>query len=313
LDVPGALDTAIVRRLFPWVEIALGVWLLLATGPALAVVAGFTVALFLAYLVLVARALRRPEPVDCGCFGAFGDSQVTTITLWRNVALVLTAALSVVAGLRGFGVIGSVVEGGALAWLAATALTVTVAVLATYRPAASTDLDDDAVAPGSGGSVDEDGDYVREAAPLLSFLDEDGALVSLENALHEGAHLLVFLSPHCEPCLRVAPLVPEWASRLGPVRVRAVLRGTPHLLTGRDDLAVLRGHAWFDPYSIARRQLGTGSPGAVLVGLDGLLVVEFVDDVLERLREAGVTGRAGGESGEAGDAAGDSGEVSDAR
>ena len=38
LQVPSALDTVFVRRLSPWVEVALGAWLLLATGPALVVV-----------------------------------------------------------------------------------------------------------------------------------------------------------------------------------------------------------------------------------------------------------------------------------
>ena len=50
-----------------------------------------TLLLFVAYLVLVARAVRRPEPVDCGCFGALGDSQVTRVTVWRNAALVVAA------------------------------------------------------------------------------------------------------------------------------------------------------------------------------------------------------------------------------
>ena len=54
----------------PWLEVALGVWLLLATGPALAVVAVLTLVLFVAYLALVVVAVRGPEPADCGCFGA---------------------------------------------------------------------------------------------------------------------------------------------------------------------------------------------------------------------------------------------------
>ena len=105
LRVPRVVDTPVVRRLVPWVEVALGAWLLLATGPALVVVALLTLALFVAYLVLVVRAVRGPEPVDCGCFGAIGDSRVTRVTVWRNVALVVSSALAVVAGLRGAGLL----------------------------------------------------------------------------------------------------------------------------------------------------------------------------------------------------------------
>ena len=62
--------------------------------------------LFVAYLMLVVRAVRRPEPVDCGCFGALGDSEVTPMTVWRNVLLVVAALLAVVAGLQGVGLAG---------------------------------------------------------------------------------------------------------------------------------------------------------------------------------------------------------------
>ena len=133
LEVPKALDTPFVRRLSPWVEVALGAWLLLATGVALVIVATLTLLLFIAYLVLVARAVRRPEPVDCGCFGALGDSQVTRVTVWRNAALVLSALLAVVAGLQGVGLIGAVVDGDALPWIATATLTAAVAALVTYR------------------------------------------------------------------------------------------------------------------------------------------------------------------------------------
>jgi ABC-type transport system involved in cytochrome bd biosynthesis fused ATPase/permease subunit len=75
LDVPAVLRHPLLRRALPWVEIALGVWLVLATGSALVVVAALTLGLFLAYLWLVVRAVRMPEAVDCGCFGALGDTR----------------------------------------------------------------------------------------------------------------------------------------------------------------------------------------------------------------------------------------------
>ena len=135
LEVPAVLDTVLVRRLSPWLEVALGVGLLLTTGAALVVVAVLTLVLFVGYLLLVVRAVRRPEPVDCGCFGALGDAQVTTMTVWRNVALLVAALLAVVAGLQGVGLLGSLGDTDLLAWVASAALTAAIAVLvAPPRP-----------------------------------------------------------------------------------------------------------------------------------------------------------------------------------
>ena len=293
LQVPRPGDTLVVRRILPWVEVALGTWLLLATGPALVVVALLTVVLFLAYLVLVVRAVGRPEPVDCGCFGALGDDRVTRVTVWRNAALVVAAVLSVLAGLRGHGVIAMLAEGSAVAWVSMTALAVAVAVLVTHRsttPDAATA--GDAAAP----DVDDDGEYVRRTAPHVALLDEDGSLFPLHRRTMEAAHLLVFVTPGCGPCARIAPQVPDWAAFLAPLAVKAVVLGEPSLLDG--DLAVLRGHASFDPYDIARAAFGGSTPSAVLVGTDGLLaggpalgeqdVVAIVSEIRDHLRSAGV-------------------------
>ncbi len=296
LRVPTALDTPTVRRVVPWVEVALGTWMVLATGAALVVVAVLTSALFVAYLGLVSIAVRGPEPVDCGCFGALGEDRVTRVTVWRNAALVLAALLSVLAGLLGHGVIGMLTQGSAWAWLAMTVLTVVVAVLVTHRsPTAPVAAPVGGAVGAAVAEIDEHGDYVRQETPVVAFLDERGTLFPLSHQTRRAAHLLVFVSPGCGPCARIAPLVPGWAEELSPVSVKAVVIGQPTLLEG--DLDVLRGHAYFDPYAIGRRAFGLGTPGAVLVGTDGMLaggpalgeqdVVDFVADVREHIRSAG--------------------------
>lgn len=298
LDVPAVVDTPLVRRLFPWVEIALGVWLLLATGTALVVVALLTLGLFLAYLVLVGRAVRRPEPVDCGCFGALGASEVTAVTVWRNAALVLSAALAVLAGLLGSGVVAVLIEDPEVwTWVVAAALTAAVAVLVTYRPqtkATAQPLPGDAIL--ADAHVDTNGEYVGGPAPAVQLLTEDGDLILLAHEAPRAAHLLVFLSPGCGRCAGIMPLVPGWSEELGPVRVRAVLTAGPSVL---DSYAPdLHGLAWFDPFSITRKAFGVGTPAAVLIGTDGQLaggpvngdeaVREFVAEIAEHLREAQV-------------------------
>lgn len=296
LEVPRALDTPFVRRLSPWVEVALGAWLLLATGPTLVVVAVLTLALFVAYLVLVARAVRRPEPVDCGCFGALGDSRVTRVTVWRNAALVLSALLAVVAGLQGVGLIGAVVAGDALPWVACSALAAAVAVLVAYRsPAAS------AAPAAPGPPADEDGGYERQQTPKAAVLDQEGRLLLLSHETGASAHLLVFLSPGCGPCGRIGPDLAGWAAELASVRLRAVVSSQPEVI---DALPYLQGLAWYDPFGITRAAFGVSTPAAVLLGTDGMLaggpvqgeddIRAFVAEVTEHLREARDAGAAVG-------------------
>lgn len=296
LDVPSVADTPLVRRLFPWVEIALGVWLLLATGSALVVVALLTLALFLAYLVLVVRASRRPETVDCGCFGALGDSEVTAVTVWRNAALVLSAALAVLAGVNGSGVLPALIDDPhAWAWVAAATLTAAVAGLVVYRAPAGPRGADPTTNALAAPAVGADGEYVRDAIPAAQVLDEDGELILIGEQTRGGALLLVFLSPGCAQCLGILPLLPTWSEELAPVTVRAVLNGTPAVLE-RPRVQHLRGMAWFDPHRITRTAFGCTAPSAVLLGADGLIaggpahghdsVLEFVAEIAEHLREA---------------------------
>jgi thiol-disulfide isomerase/thioredoxin len=281
LQVPTAVDTAFVRRLVPWVEVALGAWLLLATGTALVVVAVLTLLLFLAYLVLVSRAVRRDEPVDCGCFGALGDSRVTRVTVWRNAALVLSAALAVVAGLRDVGLIGAVVDGDALPWIAMAVLSAAVAVLVAYRSPES------AGEAASGLRLDAEGNYERQPTPRAAVLMQDGELRLLAHQTMTSAHLLVFLSPGCGPCERIGPHLEQWEKDLAPVTVRAVVSGQPAAV---DMYPWFAGRSWYDPFGITREAFGVRSPGVVLLGTDGMLAggpVEGEEDIFDFVAQVG--------------------------
>ena len=281
LEVPKAVDTASVRRLVPWVEVALGAWLLLATGTALVVVAVLTLLLFLAYLVLVSRAVRRDEPVDCGCFGALGDSRVTRVTVWRNAALVLSAALAVVAGLRDVGLIGAVVDGDALPWVAMAALSAAVAVLVAYRsPGSAAEAD-------GGLRLDAEGNYVRQPTPRAAVLTQDGELRLVAPETRTSAHLLVFLSPGCGACERIGPHLEQWEKDLSPVTVRAVVAAQP---TAVDRYPWFAGRSWYDPFSITRAAFGVRSPAVVLLGTDGMLAggpVEGEQDIFDFVAQLG--------------------------
>lgn len=291
MRVPAPLDAPWLRRLLPWVELALGLWLLVAAGAALVLVGFLVLVLFLGYLVLVVRALLGPEPADCGCFGAIGESRVTAVTAWRNALLVLAAALTVVGGFRDVSVLSDVRVDGVWAWLVAAGLAVAVAVLVTWR------TDDEGRTTATEGSgltaVDEEGDYVRTPIPRAQVVTEDGTVLLVGHQVVRGAHLLVFLSPGCGPCERLGPLLAGWQDRLAPVVVRAVVIGTPAVV---GSLPYLANHAWFDPHGITRDAFGVSTPAAVLLGTDGELaggpvvgeeaVLEFVEDLSEHLRQA---------------------------
>jgi hypothetical protein len=287
MRVPAPLATPWARRVLPWVEIAFGLWLLLATGAALVVVAALVTVLFAAYLVLVVRALRGPAPADCGCFGSIGESRVTPVTVWRNALLVLAALLTVLAGLGDVSVITDLGADGVWAWLLAAALTAAIAVLVTWRGGARAE-------PGPTGAVevDEDGEYVRTPIPRAQVMTENGRLLLVDQEVRRAAHLLVFLSPGCWQCQHIGPDLAGWQEDLEPIVLRAVVTGNPRIVSRMPYLA----GQWFDEYAIARDTFDIATPGAVLLGADGLLaggpvsgeeaIREFVAEVAEHLREA---------------------------
>ncbi len=283
--MPAPLTGAVVRRAVPWVELALGVGLLVAAGSALAVVAALALGLFLGYLALVAIAWRGPEPVDCGCFGALGSTRVTGVTVLRNALLVVGAGLTVAGGLLGGG-LSRTLDAAAVGWVLAALLTAAVAVAVAWRP------EGPATDPGAAGAEPGE-EYVRVPVPEAQALTADGRLVAVAEEARAAAQLLVFLRPGCGPCGRLGPRVAGWAAALAPVGVRAVVIGDPSSLAR---LPYLDATTWFDPHEVALHQLGLRTPSAVLLGTDGFLaggpvrgeeaVVAFVEEVRAHLLEA---------------------------
>jgi len=69
-DVLPSSGVAVVAALLPWVEIALGLLLLVGLGTrAVAALSGL---LLLAFIAGVAQAWARGLSIDCGCFGGGG-------------------------------------------------------------------------------------------------------------------------------------------------------------------------------------------------------------------------------------------------
>lgn len=85
----------LVRRVLPWVEIALGALLILRVAPVVVgISAGVILAVFTGALVRVLMSGQRPP---CMCFGAARARPVSWLSVVRNVALIAIAVL-VIAG-----------------------------------------------------------------------------------------------------------------------------------------------------------------------------------------------------------------------
>ncbi|KRE37876.1 hypothetical protein ASG73_09680 [Janibacter sp. Soil728] len=305
LRLPGLLTKTPAPSVLPWAEIGLALALLAVPAPFAVVVAVVALALFVAYLVVIVRALGFGYPVTCSCFGRLGLGEVTRRTAVRNILLVVLALLTVWSATAQDSVVMRLAAAPATAWLWLALVVLTVAVVVvtfggtkggSLTSSAAADRTDGTDADGGpDGDLDEL-DYSRQPLPFAALEDESGRSLPLRSLVSDGAMMLVFVSPGCGPCATPIERIPAWDELLGPVRVRAVvslpleaaLGAVPHLAE----------RILHDPQGTLAQIFGVGTPGAVLLGGDGLLaggpvqgsaeVLAFVDDVHAELVEAGV-------------------------
>lgn len=86
-------------------------------------------ALFVAYLVVIVRALGFGYPVTCSCFGRLGLGEVTRRTALRNVLLVVVAALGVWSATADNSVAARLLDASAQTWVWLGLVVLTVAVV----------------------------------------------------------------------------------------------------------------------------------------------------------------------------------------
>lgn len=90
-----ALDRA-TRRFLPWVEIVLGVALILRASPR--VFGTFTLLLLVAFTVSLVRVIASGQRPPCLCFGASRARPVSWRTVLRNLVLIVLAVTTIVGG-----------------------------------------------------------------------------------------------------------------------------------------------------------------------------------------------------------------------
>ena len=292
LGVPQALQQGWLIAAHPWVEIALGVGLLVTGGWLLVAFALAATALLAFYLVLVTRVMRTGEAATCNCFGSLGESRLTWRTVWRNGVLTSLGVIATVAAATGFSV-PRVVQASpsALLALAAAAVVAVVTWLVTSSPSEQ-DAVTDELAPAPGG---EHEDYLRLPTPYVRLAAGDGSHVTLRDLASQRARLLVFMSTTCHSCVDLAAQVRAWVDEFDMVQVHPVILGTREMTA--EAFPDLVEAALFDPdHSVLQTFSLAGVPAAVLLGTDGLLaggpvtggnaIADMVDEMRVQLSDA---------------------------
>ena len=283
LRVPTWIPTRPAAAALPWLELALALGLVGAPAGLLVLVASVTTMLLAAYTLLITRALGFAEPVTCACFGRLGGHRVDRLTLARNVLLLALAGWAVTIGAEGRSFLGAVDSADAGEWAAVAAALLVLAATALI-----------AAGGGPTGPYDEgDLDYLRAPIPFGRLELADGGVETLRGLASTQARLLVFLSPGCGSCVRVAALVDDWTRRAAPaLGVQAVYPDGTEQHLDHDPALVA-----FDPEDNVRSVFGIeGTPAAVLLGADGLMaggpvvgkgsIARLVEDVLGELEAA---------------------------
>ncbi len=297
LGVPPRVNTRFLRRAHPWAEIALALALVGAPGWSAVVAAGAAVVLCVVYLVLIARAAARSEPVACDCFGAAARTPVTGRTVARNTLLLGLAIGSVIQAVRG----GSPLEvlatapSATWAWLAAVGLAALTTYLVLPHTSELPQVPEPATPPAPEPADDDGAEYLRTLTPMTTLVAADGTHHDLVSMSARRAHLLLFVNPGCGGCAPVFEKVPAWQDRIPEVAIRLVVRQElTDLAASHPDWMPIALH---DPDGLTARALrAISTPTAVLLGTDGMLaggpvagseaVEHLVLDVVAELEQA---------------------------
>lgn len=294
LGVPPALRRRWLVRVHPWGEIALGLALLFLGGVP-GVLAGFTsVVLMMAYLWLVARAVRSAPDASCSCFGA--RRRVTRLTVGRNVWLtaVALAATAVIGTTPTWGgALAAAWQSDAGSWIVMTLIAVATALVIVWPEPPGVEP----ASRGGEGSLVIDGeaiDYVRVRTPAVPVTLASGTSVNLRELASLRPLLLLAVAPTCGSCLPVIDNAASWRKLLPELDIRLLVRSSP---VPGSFMEMDEPQSLHDPEGLVSASVSDwATPTAVLLGADGLLaggpvtgaqaIEDFVADIRASLDEA---------------------------
>ncbi len=291
LRLPKVLQSRWVAWALPVGEVVLALVLLQPWLPLFRVGAEVAVLLFLAYWVVVARALRFDPRPSCGCFGRIGDQTIRPRTLVRNTVLVALAAVTLWLAVRGDTTWSVLRDGGSTTawWLVGAVAVATLAVLIGGSPVGDSGRPS-SPPPAAAEATGED--YVRRPIPEALLVAPSGSVMTLAEMVRERAQLLVATNCTCGSTGATVEAMGRWRGTLPRLGVRYVSAGVP-LERMSEVFAGLPDDALYDHQGLAWKTLGMqGSPSAVLLGADGLLAggpvtgLEQIEDFVAEIAEA---------------------------
>lgn len=260
LDLPRFLTRMRAPALLPYGELVVAAMLLVLPGVWYVVAATLTLLLFTAYLVVVARALRFPYPVMCGCFGKLGLGWITRQTLIRNSVLLAIALVTWVDSWRGDGVLPRLRDlGDGWWWLAGVSVAIVTTALVSRE----------SQPPPYVPPQDLSDTYLALPIPyaVLDGPDGPGSLWRLSDT---AARLLVFYDPAGPEADAILGRVSAWQAQLAPAQVHLVAPGEWAEVSAQH--AEVPDGLLSDPDGQTRFRLQVLQlPGAVLLGTDRYL------------------------------------------
>ncbi|MFJ2503707.1 MauE/DoxX family redox-associated membrane protein [Microbacterium sp. NPDC087592] len=258
---PPAVIPAIALVL-PWGEIAVAALLLLG-GPLLfALGAAGALVLTGGFFFVVARAARKGETFECGCFGTWERSRIGPLLVIRNGALlaaaIATAALAI-AGLPGVPALLGTATGADAQWAvmlaAAMGLTALFAAAGASARSAPTSLAELPTQPDA------------QDATATEVVTASGAVTRLRDLALQHPQVIVFVRHGCGSCEDLLRDVES--DRAGTVDVLFAVSGDRTMFeTAHPGLASRALYA----VQAARSALGVSkTPAAVVIGLNGTI------------------------------------------
>ena len=85
----------LIAPIVPWIEIALGALLIVQLKPE--IVVALSVALLVAFTLLIMRQLQKGERPVCACFGSWSSKPLNWNHVARNAGFIALAAITIVA------------------------------------------------------------------------------------------------------------------------------------------------------------------------------------------------------------------------
>lgn len=310
LKLDRLLPIKLVARVLPWAELALALALLVLPGTFQILAAGAALALFALYWIVIARALVQGNTASCNCFGGSSTAPTSVFTLLRNSALFLASAGALIGATHtGTSALAQLLTLHADGWLwligaALAALTLWAIYRAELVEAPRSTEEEKEVALTTGtfeAPTDEEGDYIRTPVPYAALYypaedpnqsDSTGEQTSLRDLALAQARIIIWVSPGCGHCHQVMNQVATWQKQIPMIAIHPVVANShdAKAFNFGPDVQVL-----IDPGFMTRKLFGQGTPGAVALGMDGLLaggpvtggdkVVSFVEEIITEVTQ----------------------------